>query len=246
MTIGAADALAVTVVRLGQIYISTKKGFIFSFMVVFVVSIIYLIVQNILTFVPIWVLLMRLGITTAFTLAYFGNSEYFPAEFMSTVFGVCNIFARTSTIFAPMVAEILSQPILLITALTITSSFCSILLRPPEKIGDFSHSGNNGKILFVPDLAINELEFNVDQNQKSAKEMDDINKELFVIDDEEDEDFGENIQNNNMHANIMKVNGNSDGHNNIVNNHTSDHSQKMDSFNKNDKNNLSISDSNQN
>ena len=184
MIIGAADALAVVLVRIGQIYISTKKGFIFSFMSVFVISIIYMMVQNVIGLVPFWVLFMRLGITIGFTLAYFGNSEYFPAEFMSTVFGLCNIFARTSTIFAPMVAEVLSQPILLITVLTITSSLCSILLRPPEKIGDFSHSGKKGKIIFVQDSAVDGWGFHVDQEQKSAKEMDEIKKELFLLDEE--------------------------------------------------------------
>lgn len=58
---------------------------------------------------------MRLGVTFAFGLSYFGNQEYFEPMYLSTVFGICNVFARSSTVAAPMVAEVIPQPILTIT-----------------------------------------------------------------------------------------------------------------------------------
>lgn len=50
---GIADALAVTCVRIGQIYISTKKGFIVSYFSVFSFTLLYMLVQNVQMLVPI-------------------------------------------------------------------------------------------------------------------------------------------------------------------------------------------------
>jgi len=38
--------------------------------------------------------------------SYVGNYKMFPASIVGTTMGICNIFSRVSTIFAPYVAEI--------------------------------------------------------------------------------------------------------------------------------------------
>lgn len=53
VTIGVADALAVTLVRVGQMYISTKKGFVCSFVAVFSATLVYMLVQNVGAAVPL-------------------------------------------------------------------------------------------------------------------------------------------------------------------------------------------------
>ena len=53
VTMGIADALAVACVRIGQIYISTKKGFIISYFSVFSFTLLYMLVQNVQMLVPI-------------------------------------------------------------------------------------------------------------------------------------------------------------------------------------------------
>lgn len=51
-------------------------------------------------------LLTKAGVAAAFNLCYLVTAEYFPVVYTSTVFGACNIFARITTIFAPLIAEI--------------------------------------------------------------------------------------------------------------------------------------------
>lgn len=85
---GTADIIAALSLRMAQQYVSTKRGFILSYIWVFVITIIYLFVENIVAIIPFMVLCMRLGITFGFGLAYFGNQEYFPPIFLSTVFGI--------------------------------------------------------------------------------------------------------------------------------------------------------------
>lgn len=102
------------------------------------------------------------------------------------MFGLCNIFARTSTIFSPMVAEIVPQPILLITMLSITAAFSSSFLRTPEKIGSFSRSGKKGKIEFVQDSAVEGKDFHVDFDKKPSNGVEEVKKELFLLEEDDD------------------------------------------------------------
>jgi hypothetical protein len=48
----------------------------------------------------------RFGINCAFSLCYIITAEYFPPIVCSRVFGICNIFARVSTILSPLIAEL--------------------------------------------------------------------------------------------------------------------------------------------
>jgi hypothetical protein len=59
--------------------------------------------------ISLFVLGSKFGISQAMNLAYQGNVLLFPVSIVGSVFGVCNIFARSFTIFAPFVAEL--QPI---------------------------------------------------------------------------------------------------------------------------------------
>jgi uncharacterized membrane protein YagU involved in acid resistance len=65
----------------------------------------------------------RFGINCAFSLCYIITAEYFPPIVCSRVFGICNIFARVSTILSPLIAE-LAAPIPMATYVFI----CSILM----------------------------------------------------------------------------------------------------------------------
>jgi hypothetical protein len=55
---------------------------------------------------PILVLVSKIGISSAFNAVYLGNSVLFPTLFTATSMGICNIFARTASIFAPLVSTI--------------------------------------------------------------------------------------------------------------------------------------------
>jgi len=55
--------------------------------------------------IPFAVLSAKFGISAAFNMLYMSTLQYFPSEFMGSVFGVCNVTARLITILSPMVAE---------------------------------------------------------------------------------------------------------------------------------------------
>ena len=81
---------------------------------------------------------MRFGINLCFSISYFGNTEYFDVKVKSRSFATCNFFARVFTIGSPMIAELISHPILVITSLagcaTIASQFLEKKpLTIPEK-----------------------------------------------------------------------------------------------------------------
>ena len=54
---------------------------------------------------PLFVLLTRYGISSAFNLVWIANSVVFPTLFTGTAMGICNVFARCATFFSPMLAE---------------------------------------------------------------------------------------------------------------------------------------------
>lgn len=134
--------------------------------------------------VAICVLLMRYGITTAFGFAYFGNSEYFQTDMVSTVFGACNTIARFSTIISPMVAEVLPQPIILITICTFIAAASSLLLiKPANVLGNDdseSQSPHHQQNEDEPDVVRDFYrESNEDEKQKDEDRKTEVNEESF-------------------------------------------------------------------
>ena len=71
---------------------------------------------------------MNFGLSGTFFMLYLIHMEYFPIVFNTTTMGICNVVARTCTVFAPIIAEV-SQPtpaiifsVLMIAAI-VTSAF---------------------------------------------------------------------------------------------------------------------------
>jgi len=73
--------------------------------------------------IPLFVLITRFGINSAFTLCYIITADYFPSIVSSRVFGICNLFSRFATILSPMIAE-LEPPVPMI----VYSIICSITM----------------------------------------------------------------------------------------------------------------------
>lgn len=48
----------------------------------------------------------KFGISCAKSTAYLANYQVFPVAIVATAFGICNVIARVSTIFAPFIAEL--------------------------------------------------------------------------------------------------------------------------------------------
>jgi len=83
--------------------------------------------------VPLGVLGAKFGISIAFAYLYFSMVDYFPSAFLGFVMGVSNVIGRSSTILAPIVAE-MSNPIPMVSSMAICSlafSLC-LMLKSPE------------------------------------------------------------------------------------------------------------------
>jgi len=55
--------------------------------------------------IAIFVLFAKFGISASFNIVYLATMELFPPSILGTAFGISNIVARFSTVFAPMVVE---------------------------------------------------------------------------------------------------------------------------------------------
>ncbi|CDW90620.1 solute carrier family member 5 [Stylonychia lemnae] len=72
--------------------------------------------------IPFSILLARFGISAAYNICYLVSAVIFPTVFAGTAFGLCNLFAKMTTIFSPIVAEA-AAPIPMI-------SYCLLALVP--------------------------------------------------------------------------------------------------------------------
>ena len=74
--------------------------------------------------------LARAGVKVTFDICYLANSMIFPAIFSGTAFGFCNIGAKTSTILAPMIAEIEAPvPMTVFSIVVIVACLLSMLIK---------------------------------------------------------------------------------------------------------------------
>lgn len=74
---------------------------------------------------PALVLIAKFGTSSGFNLAYVANAEVFPSLFQGSSMGICNFFARSFTILAPVVAEIVGYtPMLIFTFVNLFALSC--------------------------------------------------------------------------------------------------------------------------
>ena len=104
--------------------------FTYSCAIVFTVLIFY----EATWLIVIAVFLAKFGSAASFNMVYLGNNELFPAIYLSTSFGVCNLTARVATILSPQVAEIAYPvPNIINTAAVATAIVCSLLIKMPDR-----------------------------------------------------------------------------------------------------------------
>ena len=84
--------------------------------------------SNFLT--PILIMSCKFGISAAFNVVYIATAQMFNSKVAATAFGICNFFARLTTIMAPMVAEWPSPlPILILSALCFGASLMTMIIN---------------------------------------------------------------------------------------------------------------------
>ena len=80
--------------------------------------------------VPACLFTMNLGTAATFGNLYMGHMDFFPIVFSSTSMGICNILARSCTVFAPLVAEIAEPtPEIIFTSLSVLAAILSLFIR---------------------------------------------------------------------------------------------------------------------
>ncbi len=75
----------------------------------------------------------KFGVSATFNLAYVASAYLFPSIYSATAFGICNIFARITTILAPEVAEVKAPvPMILFTILAGIAAVLSFFIRTKQ------------------------------------------------------------------------------------------------------------------
>jgi hypothetical protein len=83
---------------------------------------------------PILVIFTKFGVSAAFNVIYLGNGVLFPTLFTATSMGICNMFARTSSIAAPFVAEIDGvTPLWICCAFSALATVVAFGLKKPDE-----------------------------------------------------------------------------------------------------------------
>lgn len=83
---------------------------------------------------PICVLLAKFGISSAYNICYMANGLLFPTQIAATTLGICNLFARCATIFAPFVAAVFETPItpmIIFSTIACLAFVSSFLIKKP-------------------------------------------------------------------------------------------------------------------
>ena len=126
----AASVIVVTV-------LSVKRGFSTAFVICMVacVMVIFAEMYNSSWMIPVSVLFAKAGISVAFCFLYFSTVNYFPSAYLGFVMGFCNVAGSSSTIAAPIIAE-MRDPIPMMTTIVLCflAFIGSLNLKQPEEL----------------------------------------------------------------------------------------------------------------
>ena len=106
-----------------------KKAFVISFALSAIGGFLIAFVPATGLTIASFVLLAKFGISFAFNLVYLITPTLFPTELTTTAFGICNVFARFSTILSPILAELaLPTPMLCYGFTSIAAMVASLFI----------------------------------------------------------------------------------------------------------------------
>lgn len=106
-TFGSSGSEMVSVFCGGIMYsfFLAKKSFFISFTISLVGGLLILMIGNAtLSWMPVYVILAKFGISSAYCIVYAATMDLFPTLFSATAFGICNFIACIMTILAPYLA----------------------------------------------------------------------------------------------------------------------------------------------
>ena len=84
--------------------------------------------------IAVFVLFAKFGISFAFNISYLSTPQMFPTALCATAYGICNLFARLSTVIAPELAEAPDPvPMSIFSIMCIGAAFLPLFLRRIKK-----------------------------------------------------------------------------------------------------------------
>lgn len=84
----------------------------------------------------ILVFITRCGLNLAFCFIFVIHTEIFPTFFLGTSYGICNFFGRSTTLFAPLIAESQNKmlPLILLMISSVLGMLGSLFIRSLEEL----------------------------------------------------------------------------------------------------------------
>lgn len=101
-----SDWVATFISSFIQKLFGTQKTIFYSFIMTIVCAWPLIILPDVKWLIPFWMFLCKFGISVAFSMMYYINTEIFPTLFVSLAFTLGNMFSRGATVLAPEVAEL--------------------------------------------------------------------------------------------------------------------------------------------
>ena len=119
-------------------YLSAKKTFVISFALSLIGGLLILILGSTCTvLMPLFVLIVKFGISLSQVSCYIAQAELFPTLFAATSIGICSFSANIVTIAAPYIAQMNEPyPVLVIVLSCAAGISLSQRITKPSKIID--------------------------------------------------------------------------------------------------------------
>ena len=114
-------------------YASLKRVFLVSLCLSLTGIFLLIVFSGSDSWIPLMLLIAKFGLSQAFVAAYLSVVLLYPTILVSTAMGVCNLFARISTITAPLVAEVKTPfNLMILFAICFIALVASQCLKVPQ------------------------------------------------------------------------------------------------------------------
>jgi MFS family permease len=115
-------------------FVVRKTGLIMSVIISLVTAsigaVFYVFLFSEIEFIPLFIILCRIGNSMLLNIMYVTNSTLFPTQFQSSSFGILNFISHCSAVLAPIIAEMSDPyPFLIYLVNCVVAMLCSFFLR---------------------------------------------------------------------------------------------------------------------
>jgi len=127
----AAYVIAGIVLKL----VSIPNAFRISLSIAFTGGMIYLFTSDNLTLVPIFICLCRVGCSMQYNVSVISINRTFPTKYISTAYGVVNMFAHIFACFSSLIAEVPNPyPFIIFEALIVVAALATFKIKEVKNL----------------------------------------------------------------------------------------------------------------